>query len=114
MLDINKTAYFAGLIDGEGYIGMQSTGVGKPKKPSLEVKMTCKKTIDALQSHFGCGAIRMIPPPSANPHYKTQWRWKITHKPAISVIEQILPYMITKKDEAEIVYSNRFVKKGER
>ena len=56
----------------------------------------------------------MIPPPSANPHYKTQWRWKITHKTAISVIEQILPYMITKKDEAEIVYSNRFVKKGER
>lgn len=107
-----KTAYFSGLIDGEGYIGMMSNGPAKKRYPSLQVKMSCKVTIESLKDHFKCGNIREVIPPKNKPHHKTQWKWYVSHKSCIKVIEEILPYLVTKRTDADIVYGHRFIKKG--
>jgi len=87
-----RTAYFAGIIDGEGSIGMTSNGKNKPKKFTVEVKMTCLKTVSAIHKHFGVGHI--LTRPSKNPSWKNQWRWRVSGQPARLVIEKIKPFLI--------------------
>lgn len=108
-----KDSYFAGLIDGEGCIRLErKTERNRTLReaPTVQVKMTCLKTINALRDYFGCGSIQPYKPVKA--HYKPQWRWRVRDKSAALVLHRILPYMITKRDEAEFVYSRRFIKKS--
>lgn len=106
-----KTAYFAGLIDGEGSIFMKTNGVGRNKRPNIKVGMTCEKTIRALHDFFKVGSIYFKKVPLKD---KPQWVWEASNKKAIFVIGKILPYLITKKENAELVLSQRFIKKSER
>jgi len=112
-----KDAYFAGLIDGEGYIGMESRGGGW-YRPCIRVKMTCQRTIEAIRAHFLVGRVVLRHPATSSPYYKPthkpQWEWCVTYKGAISVLERIMPYLITKKSIAEEVYAKRFIKKADR
>ncbi len=96
---MTENAYFAGLIDGEGCISIQKHS----RKPNtyegcIEVKMTCEKTIDALQKHFG-GHLQFRRP--EKPHYKPQWRWRVKAKKARAALKAILPHLITKRANAD-------------
>jgi hypothetical protein len=93
-----RTAYFAGLIDGEGSIGMTSNGAGKPKRLTIEVKMSCQKTIKAIKDHFGVGHIAARP--STTEGWRDQWRWRATGPSARMVLDAVKPYLITKQDIA--------------
>jgi hypothetical protein len=104
-----KDAYFAGLIDGEGCIRMDRLVSEHRETPCVEVKMTCRKTIEALRDHFGFGTIFERKP--EKPHYKPQWRWRVRNKSAALVLQRVLPYLITKRREAEAVFARRFIKK---
>lgn len=108
MKNETKLAYFAGLADGEANIGSYSDG--KRIRPEFSIKMTCKETVFAIKDQFQCGHIRFLK--REQPHWQDQWRFSATSKSAITIIEQLLPYLITKKKEAEYVYSTRFIKKG--
>jgi hypothetical protein len=103
-----KLAYFAGLADGEANIGIYKSG--KQFRPEFSIGMTCKETIFALKDFFKCGNIRFKK--RKQPHHKDMWVFYATFKSAVKIIEQLLPYLITKKKEAEFVYSKRFIKKG--
>lgn len=98
-----RDAYFAGLIDGEGYISMKSKGIGKSKRPAIEVKMTCEETIRALHKHFGVGNVRFVPSPPNHPTWKNQWKWYATSLAAEAAISRISPYLITKREAALFV-----------
>lgn len=111
-MDILKTAYFAGLIDGEGNLGSYSSGANRRVRVEISVKMTCETTIKALQSHFGVGNIRLREPQNKN--WKPQWAWRVSDKSAIFVIELILPFLITKKTSATELYEQRFIPKAKR
>ena len=56
-----KTAYFAGIIDGEGSIGFWSSAQGHRRRLCLKISMPCQQTITALQQHFGCGTVVLEP-----------------------------------------------------
>lgn len=95
-------AYFAGLIDGEGTVGVYKFASGVVR-PIIKVDMTCEKTVRALHEHFGgyCG----IKKTEALPNRKPQWHWEVTFNRARHVCEQLRPYLITKAENAEAILS---------
>jgi hypothetical protein len=94
-----RDAYFAGLIDGEGYIHLA------PKRGSfrqhVKVNMTCEKTVLAIRDHFKVGKVR--PRKKEKPHHKDQWLWQVYYYDARMVLTRILPFLITKRGDAEKV-----------
>lgn len=106
-MDFNRelrTAYFAGIIDGEGYIGLLPNNRAKTLGlyiPKLSVNMTCEKTITSLQEHFNCGTISLKQPKGLSK--KMAYLWSLSDANARNVIQEIYPYLITKKENADKV-----------
>lgn len=96
-------AYFAGLIDGEGTLNIYPYKNGSAMRPVVKLNMTCEKTVRAAQSNFG-GSVCIKKVYNGN---KPQWHWCVTFKKAISVIEKIEPYLITKKEIANYVLRHK-------
>lgn len=96
-----RDAYFAGLIDGEGYIGFAKKGLNG-RRPIISVNMTCEKTLLAIQSHFGVGTVR---PKPKRPPERMQWIWRVYYFDALAVAQRIGPYLITKADNVSALLS---------
>lgn len=108
MTRTEQLAWVAGLIDGEGCITITRCF---PKRKDLttlavyrlmlKVSMGDRKAIYRLRRIFGFGNVKWYPPRKGkrvNGHYC----WTIeTHK-ALSVIEAIRPYLVTKREEAKV------------
>ena len=106
-----KDAYFAGLIDGEGTIGVYAFASGMIR-PIIKVDMTCEKTVKALHEHFGgYFGVKKI---EAKTNRKQQWHWEVTFLRAKAVCERIRPYLITKADNADAVLALPARKRGPR
>ena len=93
-------AYVAGFIDGEGNIGVsyfKSTGT---YYLHITVPQTHRKPLEVLLETFG-GNIWNRPIPK-NPKHKQQWYWRVTRKLAASVLNELLPYLVLKKEQAEL------------
>src|SRR5690242_2978680 len=93
-------AYFAGLIDGEGNIGLHKRGPKRPNwlRPVIKVKMTDKSVVTALSETYG-GKVNERPP--GKPHHKTQWLWKVENKTAKDTLDKIYPYLRVKRADAD-------------
>lgn len=86
-------AYLAGVVDGEGTVGLYICGTHKKEMlPTIEVKMTTKHIIELFHETFG-GAFWERPPPKKFPHHKTQWRWRLRGVRAVKVYKQLKPYL---------------------
>lgn len=111
-----RLAYIAGIIDGEGYIGikkhlstLRSGGKGRGINPCyyerISVANINKPMIDILVETFKVGKIYF--------HGKSKlskrgyWSWDVTNKLAISVIKQVYPYLLIKAPEAFLVLKLR-------
>lgn len=99
-------AYFAGLFDGEGTMGIYATGNGKDDgvywSPKLAIHGTYRPMIIAIHEHFGVGQFSAA---KRNPGHhlggKPQWLWQVHSKAKIAfVLKRILPYLMEKKDQA--------------
>lgn len=95
-----RNAYFAGLIDGSGSIGMMSTGTEKPRRLEIKADSTCRASLTALRDHFGAGSVR---PKKGTHGHHLQWRWRVTHAAARIVLSKIRPYLIVRADQAKSV-----------
>ena len=86
----NQEAYFAGIIDGEGYISYEKT-----KKnysiPSVSVEMTDKDVIDRIYKFFGTGSVVYIKP--RQKHHLDSWRWRARGKSAVNIYFTIYNYL---------------------
>lgn len=101
-------AYMAGLIDGEGCIGIYKTcGSGKHRRVypqyvmSLGMSNTHLGVIKWICQMFG-GTYHIANSGAKNPKYSVAWSWKITARHAKWVLEQVIPYLRIKRDQAEI------------
>jgi intein/homing endonuclease len=102
-VDEKTLAYFAGLFDGEGCINVAEV---KPRpgrrSPSFQtvaqVSMTDRRSLDLLLDSFG-GSIRRTNKVGARPI----WVWRVYHKAAKLFLEDILPYLVVKKLQAELL-----------
>lgn len=102
-LDEKTLAYFAGLFDGEGCINVTEVkprpGRRSPSFQTLaQVSMTDRRSLELLMCSFG-GSVRLVNKKGARPI----WVWRVYHKTAKLFLEAIIPYLVVKKLQAELL-----------
>lgn len=94
MTELEK-AYLAGVIDGEGTITL--TKDGEFRYPTITFCNNDKGIIDYVNT-FCLGTVSVKR--SDNPLHKDNYVWKLAHRRAVDVIQEILPYMHESKKVA--------------
>ena len=96
-------AYLAGLIDGEGTVTIDrvSKGTNFTYRPSLVLVSTTPCLVDWLFDRFPCGSRHVNN--SRNEAWKPQHRVAYVYRPATHLLLGMLPYLVLKRDQAEIV-----------
>jgi hypothetical protein len=102
-------AYAAGIIDGEGHIGMyrnipKAHWKGRGKSPRYEygvtVNHTARPLIDWLHTQFGGSVSKKV---VAHEHWLPQWRWYLSSLQAADFCRAILPYLRVKTMQAALM-----------
>jgi len=104
-----KFIYLAGFLDGEGSItGWCAKEQKKRGVYNLKIYTTStnKEVTEWIKSNFG-GLIYVNRSPSRKPHWKTSYIWCIERPKTKEFLEQILPYLIIKKKQAEVALKLR-------
>lgn len=100
-MSIMQCAYLAGMIDADGSMGIYGSSKSKLRnRLRLTVANTHEVMLDWIVMVTGVGSV--IPRPSQGATFKQQFDWVVTGESATSVLEQILPYMIVKRDRARL------------
>jgi hypothetical protein len=97
MIADTDIAWAAGILDGEGSIGAYTNGNGG-RVLSVQVGNTDFRMVQKLHDMFG-GCLRETNPCASG---RTYWQWKTTSRVAASCLRLVLPYLITKKEQAEV------------
>nr|CAB4126350.1 Homing endonuclease, LAGLIDADG [uncultured Caudovirales phage] len=105
-------AYLAGIIDGEGsiYIGNFSSNPktgAKYYQTNMEITNTSKPLMDWLMNTFGGLLNKYTEKQSPKNHRQEYWRWIATGDRLTHLCELILPYLICKKRQCEIMLKMR-------
>lgn len=94
-----EAAYVAGLLDGEGCFSVFQKKDGAVGL-SLSLYMTNREVMDAVKKYTGTTC--NILPIKGRENRKDQWLWKPSLSEAKVLVEQILPYLIVKRRNAEL------------
>lgn len=113
MIDLSKYdwAYLAGILDGEGCIGVYSRSKqhkgnrqitpARSFRPRISVTSTTHNLVDWLQTSFG-GQVEPIQ--SNNENWKDSYHWDLVDVQTIfAICKNTLPYLKVKKEQAELV-----------
>ena len=97
-------AYLAGIIDGEGCITISRWRKHRNyRTPRYELRiivvMTHKPTIDFISDNMPYGSSCFLHKPSVNGR-KPSWKWVATNTFAAEILGHLLPYFITKRQQA--------------
>jgi len=104
-------AYLAGIIDGEGCIHI-GYYFNKSQNRStyhtlIQITSTDKPLIEWLSVHFGGKAALYTKAQTPKNSRQTPYTWKITGDELTHICRLVLPYMISKKDQIEIMLKMR-------
>lgn len=99
-----ERAYAAGLVDGEGCIGVNRRtghgGVWGQRFLGVWVTNTSKPMIDYLQSRWG-GSVRHVPAqPEKN--RRPQWFWMLSCNKALYFLDDIYDFLIVKRRQGQL------------
>lgn len=99
-----KLAYCAGILDGEGSIGVQIAKPNKTRKTNsyrvrVRVAMCDIGAITLLQELFG-GSIKTRQP--KNLRHRMSYDWIVRSLRAKDALTEMLPYLIIKRERAQI------------
>ncbi len=85
-----EVGYIAGLLDGEGHIGIHSDYYAQ-----IAISMKHQDTINWLQETTGIGNIYFVKQHDA-------YRWAVNRtQDAIALLKTVIPFMITRREDAE-------------
>lgn len=91
-----QLAYLAGILDGEGYIGLVAQG--NIMRPKVVVKMSTAPVIEWLHTVFGASVWETKTP------YGINQNWEMNKVAEIEeLLEAVLPYMILKREHVELL-----------
>lgn len=96
-------SYCAGLVDGEGAVGIQRKGANGVVRPYISVCMTHLPTLEALKAHFGRGTIAKRSRKHMKPHHLDAWTWTVKLNAAREIARRLLPHSITKLEQLKKV-----------
>lgn len=106
---MNETekAYVAGIIDGEGTISIthyRHAGQKINITKTIRVVGTDIRLLEWLKSRTGLGVIRpLLLDVLAHPNNKPQYSWSPTGKGRKAFLIDILPYLVLKRRQAELM-----------
>jgi hypothetical protein len=102
-------AYIAGIIDGEGYLGLNKTKELRCSKitisycPHLKIAMSEPQAVEFIKECFG-GTIFVRKAMVNGIRYKDQYVWQVSNKSAIKkILILLLPYLKVKRVTAIII-----------
>ncbi len=104
-------AWAAGIVDGEGYIGMAKNNPGTNRRKTLSfqvrisVRMTHKPTIEKLHNLFG-GTFKSTSNTNPTKH-KPTYEWYVGDVKTVEVLSYLLPYLVTKQEQAKLILDFR-------
>ena len=98
-------AYIAGIVDGEGCIGIYRTGGHKRKDAArlslrLTVGSTYKPLLNWLRSTTGIGGVCVHS--SGGERNKPSWEWQARGRQAVELLFQLVPYVVIKEKQIHI------------
>jgi hypothetical protein len=113
-----NAAYLAGIIDGEGYIGILKSKKGNKKYwsssrdyiyvPVIKVVMTDKPLIQFLKDSYG-GCLETRP---AHDNTKESYGWTVRKSSVVSILSAIYPFLRVKRRQAEIIFKYKNLNNG--
>lgn len=97
-------AYTAGIVDGDGYIGISKTKgktyhLGYQMSLRVSVANTDELLIRWLHQYYGGHIRRKKVYPN---HPRPVWAWTVASQVALVFLENILPYLRVKKTQAKV------------
>lgn len=98
MLSSADAAYLAGIIDGEGCIGVSRTSYNRGLQLELAIGNTDVRLMDWLLDKVGIGWKYVYQPKM--PRAKLSYRWAVSGGAAAMLLVQVLPYLVIKRDQA--------------
>jgi len=102
------TAYLAGLLDGEGFIGLCSNGRAVPQ-PVVQIGMTHLQILEWASTSFG-GKVSLLGRPRKPKAHKQCYLWRTRDTQAVAnLLARVVPFLKIKKKAAVLVldYCNR-------
>jgi len=113
-----KIAYAAGLLDGEGSIYSESRPSGMPGL-MISVQMANAPVVEWLRENFGGRTYvvtrkerPMLPSGERAQSYRQQYLWRIHATVVEEFLRLVIPYLIVKRQQAEIALSIRSLSKN--
>lgn len=94
-LTIGECAYLAGIIDGEGSITLTAKRKGGMRHVVILVSNTGLSLLRYIQKIIGAGKI--IRQRTYQPHHQPAYKYSISNRQALHILEQIRPYLRTYK-----------------
>ena len=94
-----RTAWFAGLLDGEGCVHIKQTNQGKSYVLMITIANTNFELMQFLVRIYG-GAFQKKKLYSQ--HHKVAYNWSVQSKKAMEILTDSLPYLIVKRQQAEL------------
>lgn len=105
MLNEYKIAYFAGFFDGEGSISVVRNRAGsKTYQLVCVVANTDSRPLTLLRDTFGG---YLSKPHPRQPGQKSVYNWRASDRIAEGFLTTVLPFLILKKDRAELALAYR-------
>lgn len=96
--------YFAGFFDGEGCIHISSNREGRHHTLVLQVSQVDRRPLTALVDRFG-GTVCPLRPVLDGRH--AIFQWTVRSKAAEAALEALLPFLVVKKEQAELALEYR-------
>ena len=105
-LHLKDAAYIAGILDGEGCITLSkkkdpTMKLGYGLRPHIMVTNTNKSLIKYLRDTTDLGII--YEGKLTNPKHKPNFRWQLWSLQAQSLLKEVLPYLLIKRKQAELL-----------
>lgn len=97
-----QLAYLAGLIDADGCFQIAGNGNPRCLRPNIQVIMTHEPTIRWMAELWGASCTSWAEHRRAE-HHKPQFRTVLTGERAADLCQLLLPFMITKKEQAKLI-----------
>ena len=95
---IRQLAYLAGVIDGEGTIGIYHNKKRNEYRLKVYVVNTDERLIRWLQDNFGGYVYSRVS--VKNPHWKRKYEWHLLDDELL--LEKILKYLVVKQENAKL------------
>lgn len=86
-------AWFCGLFEGEGSFWFVK---GEPR--GLQISMTDLDVLERVMTLYG-GSLSPATRVEGKDHWKDAWRWSLSIRPALPLVERMVPYLGERRSE---------------